>query len=188
MTDEQTIIERTRSGDINAFEVLVEIHKAHVFRIVGRYLTEQDDIADVAQTVFIRAFQSLPGYRGEAPFEHWLSRIAVRSCYDFWRKERRKMEVPLNAEHLALIDSNASLDLFREEAAIGRAAEVLQWAMSKLTAEDRMALSLLYMDGYPEKEAAEILGWSLPKIKSRAFRARKVLEREVKKLLEKVSI
>ena len=104
-------------------------------------------------------------FRGQTPFEHWLSGIAVRTCYDFWRARRRE-ELPVSAlttEHQAWMDhvqAAESDDQFREQAKQQEAAELLQWALGHLSAENRLVLTLVHLDGYSVREAARLLGWS----------------------------
>ena len=119
----------------------------------------------------MKAYQKLKSFRGEAPFEHWVSRIAVHSCYDFLRQTRHDREnVPLDGIEIGMLDNVSARD----------ATEVLQWAMARLSAEERLVITLLELEEKSVRETAELTGWSESNVKVRAFRARQAL----KKILE----
>lgn len=180
--DDAGIITRVLGGDNNAFEQLIERHKVRVFAVVSRHVPI-GDVAEVAQGVFIRAWRGLRNFRGESPFSHWLSKLAVRECYDFWRERARRREFVggnLSAENVArlaaLLNAGAreisnSLESRRE------AREIVTWALGKLSAADRIVITLLYAEECSIDEAAELLGWSATNVKVRAFRARRLLRK-----------
>jgi RNA polymerase sigma-70 factor (ECF subfamily) len=124
----------------------------------------------------------LPGFKQEGSFRQWLSAIAVRTCYDFWRKRYRSRELPmsdLTDSHQAWLEktlSNQSDKSFHEKGSEKEARELLYWALSKLSARDRMVIELVYLEGLSVKEAAGLLGWSVANVKVRSFRSRKKLE------------
>jgi RNA polymerase sigma-70 factor, ECF subfamily len=90
------IIQHVLSGQSRAFEILLERYAPVVFGIVGRHVP-QAQVEDVAQEVFIRAYRSLSSYTGQSQFNRWLSKIAVRSCCDYWRSHRAR-EIPESPE------------------------------------------------------------------------------------------
>jgi RNA polymerase sigma-70 factor (ECF subfamily) len=114
------------------------------------------------------------------PFEHWLAGIAVRTCYDFWRARARE-DVPVSAlseDHQRWIEqtlSSQSDRQFRDQTAKQEAADVLEWALRQLSPENRAVLTLVHLDGYSVREAAQLLGWTLVNVKVRAYRARKAM-------------
>ena len=126
------------------FAELIARYQQHVAKITNRHVPS-DRVAEVAHDVFVRAYTSLSSFSGQTPFEHWLSGIAVRTCYDFWRARRRE-ELPVSAlttEHQAWMDhvlAAESDDQFREQARRQEAAELLQWALGHLSAENRLVL------------------------------------------------
>src|SRR5262249_33244260 len=79
-------------GDSASFEPLVKKYSPRVFATARRYARRESEIEDIVQEVWAKAFQKLRTYRGEAPFEHWLMRLAVRTCYDFLRNHQRSRE------------------------------------------------------------------------------------------------
>jgi RNA polymerase sigma-70 factor (ECF subfamily) len=148
--------------------------------IIKKHLPHNQAV-DTAQDVFIRAYRSLPTFKADSGFEQWLSTIAVRTCYDFWRKHYRSREFPMSSfteKHQvwleeALSDESSQSD--HERGLQKEAREILDWALDRLSAEDRMVLELVYLEGHSVKEAARLLGWSTANVKVRSFRSRKKL-------------
>lgn len=170
-TDDR-LIEATISGDDEAFTELVRRHKRKVFRIVARFVRNDLELDDICQEVFIKVYQNLNKYRGDAPFEHWLSKIAVNACYDDLRKQRREgHNVPLD-DVIFLIRDPAS-----EEIAGNEAWDILKHAFAKLRPEEQLVITLLNLEEKSVLEVAALTGWSESKVKVRAFRARKELKR-----------
>jgi len=174
------IVRRVVNGDTEAFGKLIERYKHHVLTIVKRH-APYDRVEELTQEVFVGAFQSLPKFKKAGSFKSWLSAIAVRRCYDFWRKQYRSMEVSmstLDRDHgqwleqaIADQSDNAWQDYGRRH----EARQVLDWALAKLGPEDRIVLELVYLEGLSVKEAAQQLGWSVANVKVRSFRSRKKL-------------
>ena len=80
------------NGDTVSFEPLIQKYSPRVFATVRRYARLDREVEDIAQEIWIKAFQKLGSFRGDAPFEHWLMRMAVRICYDFLRAHRRNRQ------------------------------------------------------------------------------------------------
>ena len=181
VADDLEVIDRVLHGEIDLFAELITRYQQHVARIVNRHVPP-DRVAEVAHDVFVRAYSGLPGFSGRAPFEHWLSSIAVRTCYQFWRTIRQE-ELPASAlttEHQQWMErvlTAESEDRFREQARRREATELLQWALSHLSAENRLVLTLVYLEGYSAREAGSLLGWSIAKVKVRAYRAKRALRK-----------
>jgi RNA polymerase sigma-70 factor (ECF subfamily) len=181
MPSDAEIIRRVIDGDVNFFEQLLKRYQDHVLRIVKKHVP-YNEVEEMAQEVFVRAYQALPGFKQEGSFRQWLSAIAVRVCYDFWRKRYRSRELPMSdltdshRDWLEKTLSNQSDLLFNERSHTEEARELLDWALSKLSAEERMVLELVYLEGLSVKEAARLLGWSVANVKVRSFRSRKKLE------------
>lgn len=166
------------NGDDRAFEILLERYRPLVARIVNAKVP-RDQAVELVHEVFIRAFESLANYRPLKPFGHWLSILAVRACHDFWRGRYASREVPQSA-------LSEAQQVWLEAAASGEgpgeslhqrleARELLDWALGHLKPEDRLALTLVHLEGHSMAEAAELLGWSVASVKVRTFRARRKL-------------
>lgn len=169
------------SGNEAAFAVLFERHRRLVTRLAYRFFYRREQVEDIVQESFASAYFALSAYRGghERSFTAWLSRITVRACYDALQRSRRTESVmsELNEDEQALFaqrlrDSGGS-DV--ESKAISRdlAAKLLQ----RLEPDDRLVLTLLSVADLSVAETAALTGWSVPKVKMRAHRARKALRR-----------
>lgn len=185
---DKVIIERVLHGQVNAFETLLEKYRDHVFGIVLKHVP-YDKAEEVAHDAFVRTYRSLSTFNGSGSFKHWLSGITVRCCYDFWREHYKNREWPISSlseDHQKWVDSllaTRSLESLHEEARQQEAQEVLEWAMDRLSAEDRTVLTLVYLDDFPVKETANLLRWSITKVKVRAHRARHRLRKLLSDLL-----
>lgn len=179
LTDAE-LIAQVRAGDVNAYEPLIERHREQVFAIVARHVPGAQ-VAESAHEVFVRAFLSLASYRAEKPFAHWLSRIAMRTCYDFWRQQKRRPETPAsvldddNQEWLERAAQGLAREAFEHETTQREAGEVLDWALAQVSASDRMVLTMLHRDGHSVADIATLLGWTQTRVKVTAFRARRKL-------------
>lgn len=176
------IVRRITDGDVNAYEHLVKKYKRYVFKIVNKHIP-YEQVEETAQDVFVRAYQSLPNFKKKSSFKQWLAKITVRTCYDFWRKAYRNRELPMSSltenqkDWLGKVIAEQASQAFYEEGAQKEAAEVLNYALDRMSAEDRMVLELIYLEGLSGKEAAALLGWSVANVKIRSFRARKKLHK-----------
>ncbi len=185
--DDLDIISEVLGGDTDRFEELIDRHREHVFRIVGRRVP-RDDIEEVAHDVFVRAWSSLPSFRNDSPFQWWLSKIAVRTCHDYWRERYRSKETPASSlgedladwlEGAAGGEPDAS---FNSAESRMHARDAMMKALSRLSPSDRAVIELVHLEERPVREAADLLGWTVSNVKVRAHRARKKL----KKILEKM--
>ena len=86
------LIAAVRGGDSASFETLIQRHSPRVFSTARRYARRDDEVEDVVQEVWLKAYQKLCTFRGDAPFEHWLMRLAVRTSYDFRQAHQRNRE------------------------------------------------------------------------------------------------
>jgi len=175
------IVRQVVEGNVNAFELLLKRHQELVLRIAKKHLPPHD-LEETVQDIFVRAYRSLTSFKGSGDFSHWLSAIAVKTCYDYWRRAYRAKEISLSRLTEGQMQWLAKVMAGGPEAsgACGsqrEAREVLDWALAKLSAEDRMVLELIYFDGNTVKEAAELLGWSVSNVKVRSFRSRKKLKK-----------
>src|SRR6266571_7151956 len=90
---EAELIAAVLKGDAVSFEPLIQKYSPRVFATARRYARLEREVEDIAQEVWFKAFQKLGSFRGEAPFEHWLMRLTVRTCYDFLRAHQRNREM-----------------------------------------------------------------------------------------------
>ena len=183
------IVRQVLDGYVNAFESLLIRYEELVLKIVKKHVP-YNDVEETTQDVFMRVYKSLSNFKGTSDFKHWLSSITVRTCYDYWRKSYRSREVPMSSltekhqKWLEEVISDQSEQSLHEKGLQSDARELLDWALRKLSAEDRMVLELMYLEGLSGKEAADLLGWSVANVKVRSFRARKKLQKLLTRLME----
>jgi RNA polymerase sigma-70 factor (ECF subfamily) len=176
------IVRQVLDGNVNAFEALLRRYELLVLKIVKKHVP-RSEVEETAQNVFVRAYQSLPTFQGRSDFSQWLSSIAVRTCYDYWRKAYRSHEIAMasltekHRDWLEQVISEGSEHAVHEQGSQKEARELLDWALGKLSAEDRMVLEMVYLEELSVKETADLLGWSVANVKVRSFRSRKKLEK-----------
>lgn len=172
-------------GDAASFEPLVKKYSPRIFGTARRYARREDEVADIVQEIWLKAFQKLASFRGEAPFEHWLMRLAVRTCYDFLRAHQRNRESSFTdltepeddwLERFAADPASAPEDS-------AAAKQLIDRALEQLSPPARMVITLLEIEDRPVKEIAQLTGWSVPLVKVRAFRARA----ELRKILARMA-
>lgn len=185
MNDDSERISAVLKGDLASFEPLVKKYQPRVFATARRYARRESEVEDIVQEVFLKAYQKLGSYRGEAPFEHWLMRLAVHTCYDFLRAHQRNREIALSdlGDHeIDWLDRLlAQPDTAEDTAAAAR--EWVQRALEQLSPAARLVITLLEIEDHSVKEIAQLTGWSVPLVKVRAFRARKQMRKYLEKIL-----
>lgn len=182
------VIAAIRAGDAALFEELVRRYQSRLFATARRYARREVEVEDIVQQILVRVFQNLDSWRGDAPFEHWIMRIAVRVCYDALRVHQRNREQPiteLSTEESDWLENHATAP----EASTtdsDAARSLVTRAFEQLAPASRLILTLLEIEDRPVREIAELTGWSVPLVKVRAFRARAEMRRVLSRMgLEK---
>ncbi|MFO7898135.1 MAG: sigma-70 family RNA polymerase sigma factor [Planctomycetota bacterium] len=158
-------IEATLAGDDDAFRRLVERYETPIARLMWRFARDRGQCEELTQDVFVEAYLSLNTYRGEAPFLHWLRRIGTRVGYRFWRRRGRESDT-------ARLDDVAPQAAASDPIDPAAAAEIVDRLLAQLAPDDRLVLTLAYLEGSTMKEIAEQTGWTEDAAKMRAYRAR----------------
>ena len=181
---EAELIAAVLKGDSASFEPLVLKYSPRVFATARRYARRESEVEDIAQEVWLKAFDKLGSFRGEAPFEHWLMRLTVRTCYDFLRGHQRNRESSFSdlsepesdwLERFVTAPESASENADAAKMLVGRVLE-------RLSPQARLVITLLEIEDRSVKEIARLTGWSVPLVKVRAFRARAEMRRIVSKM------
>lgn len=182
------LVQRAQAGDTAAAEALVEALYPLVWRIVRARRPVRMAEEDLAQEVFRKVFQHLADWRqGSVSIEHWVARIASRTCLDALRAERRRPELrqaDLSVQELEWLEyMQSSSTSTPPTTSTGTAAsELIQKLLAMLPTSDRTVLEMLDLEERSTSEIASLLGWSRPLVKVRAFRARLRLRKLVKEL------
>ena len=173
-------IDRVLDGEVDAFAVVVRTFRNLVAADLARRLPAQD-VQDVAQDAFVRAYRALPAFRGEAPVRVWLLRIARRAAMDFWRRRYRRRDRlldDLDDAARAHIEARRQDQIALERAdreAEDNARRRVEAALLRLSPNDRAVITLVDLEDRSMQEAAEVLHCGLSAVKVRAFRARRRL-------------
>jgi RNA polymerase sigma-70 factor (ECF subfamily) len=183
--DEAACLARVRAGDPCASRELIHHLYPLVAKVVRAYLPRGHSAEDWQQEVFWRVFDRLAQFRGQAPLEHWVSRIAVNTCLDQLRarKTRELRWSDLNEGEAELLGASLT---DRAEQAPGQALaarELVSRLLEGLKPEDRAVIQMLDLEEKSVAEAARLLGWTATGTKVRAFRARKRMRAMLERML-----
>lgn len=181
-TDKDLIVEVLK-GITESFEPLVVKYQPRVFSLARRYARRENEVEDIVQTVFLKAYSKLSSYRGDAPFEHWLMRTATYTCYDFLRKHQRNRE--WNASDLSEEENDWFENIGEEskdETNPKAAKSLVDKLLNELKPQDRHIIILLDLEEKSVKEIAEITGLSESNVKVKAHRAREKMRQAIVRL------
>ena len=179
------LIAAVLKGDAASFEPLIKKYQPRVFSTARRYARRESEVEDIVQEIFLKAFQKLKSFRGEAPFEHWLMRLAVRTCYDFLRGHQRNRETSfseLTEPETEWLDRFVVQPDDASESA-SAARDLVNKILEQLSPAGRLVITLLEIEDRSVKEISALTGWSVPLVKVRAFRARA----EMRKIVVRIS-
>lgn len=174
--EDRELVRQAQNGNDTAFEELVRRHQQRVFALVGGILRRREDVEDVAQQVFLKAFVSIKRFDQRAAFSTWLYKISVNECWDYLRKKKVRplvYESDLSEEQVSRLDGIVSLD--RPPVGPSERAEtrdLIEHMLEKLPEQDRQLLLLKEVEGFSVEELAEILKLNVNTVKVRLFRAR----------------
>lgn len=186
-TDQQ-LVARAQKGDTRAFDVLVLKYQHRIFGLIGRYISDADEVQDVAQEAFIKAFRALPRFRGDSAFYTWLYRIAINTAKNYLvSRSRRPPGSDVDHEDAEHYESAGSLHEIEtpENALFGAELKaVVEKAIGALPDDLRTAVTLREFDGLSYEDIADIMDCPVGTVRSRIFRAREAIDARVKEQLE----
>lgn len=182
------LIQRIQHGEQQAFSILVRKYQTRVANILTRYVRCSGDIPDVTQEVFIKVYKSLPNFRGDSAFYTWLFRITVNTAKNYLTSQsRRPPSSDIDAEEADSYDGSGALKDHDNPESILHSQEVkrvILKAISDLPEELKAAITLRELEGLSYDEIAQIEGCPIGTVRSRIFRAREAIDKQLKPLLE----
>jgi len=185
VTDDRELVRRAQDGNKEAFEELVRRHQHRVFAVAGGILRRREDVEDIAQQVFVKAYFSLKRFDQRAAFSTWLYKITVNECWDLLRKKKVRpllYESDLSEEQAQQFSSSERLDSGAEDISDKlQAQQQVENLLQSLDERDRMMLILKEVEGFAVEEIAEILDLNANTVKVRLFRARRRIVNQVRK-------
>ncbi len=185
-TDNQ-LVDLVLAGDGFAFEQIFDRHKRLVAIIAGRYFRRPDEIEEIIQISFAKAFTELKSFRGkyDRSLSSWLVRITSNACFDTLRSQKRKperLDCDLSeAEIDSIVKLTADNSLIAEKSLLNR--DLTEKLLARISDEDRILLQMIYSEEMSVADIAEIFGWSKSNVKIRAWRARSAVRKVLRKLL-----
>lgn len=184
-TDDRELVRRAQREDKEAFEELIRRHQHRVFAVAGGILRRREDVEDIAQQVFVKAYFSLKRFDQRAAFSTWLYKITVNECWDLLRKKKVRplvYESDLSEEQATQVmcaaeQVNPGPDISEKLAARENVDRLLQG----LDERDRLMLVLKEVEGYSIEEIAEVMNLNGNTVKVRLFRARRRVVSQARK-------
>ncbi len=187
VTDQQ-LVARVKKGDTRAFDLLVLKYQHRIFALISRYVHDSDEVQDVAQEAFIKAYRALPKFRGESAFYTWLYRIAINTAKNYLvSRSRRPPGSDVEVEDAEYYASGAALHEIEtpENALFGaELKEVVERAIRELPEDLRTAVTLREFDGLSYEDIADIMNCPVGTVRSRIFRAREAIDSQVREQLD----
>ena len=185
--DMAACLERVRQRDEEAARTLVGELYPLIMKIVRSHLPRRTDEEDLAQMVFGKIFLHLEQYSGNVPFEHWVSRVAVNTCLNALRAEKCRPELrwaDLSADEAEVMEKVVARSKEPDPSEQLTARELAHKMLESLPPKDRLILILLDLEEHSVQEIRQRTGWSASLIKVRAFRARKKLRKQFRRVME----
>jgi len=185
------IVRKVQAGDVAAFDRLILKYRERVLGIIYNMTSNREDAADLAQDAFIKAFQSINRFQGQASFFTWLYRIAVNSTVTHLRKNRLRSFFSLESIREDDPVSKELIDALTDRAGVNRDSfvrelqEKLNDAMQKLSINHRTVVTLFEIDGLSHQEIAEVMDCSVGTVRSRLHYAKQLLQVELQPYLLK---
>lgn len=186
---DQVLVARVQNGEKGAFDLLVRKYQHKVAKLISRYLSDRAEVEDITQEVFIKAYRGLGAFRGDSAFYTWLYRIAVNTAKNYLESQgRRPPSADIEIEGAELLEGvNGLRDLGTPERNLltDEIADTVNRVIGALPADLRMAITLRDLDGLSYEEIAHVMECPIGTVRSRIFRAREAIDKELRPLLER---
>lgn len=179
--NEKLLLERSKAGDVAAFEILIEAYQKKIFNLAYRILGNYDDAGDQAQEALIRIFKSIANFKEQSSFSTWVYRITTNVCLDEIRKKKNKRVLSLD-EEIHVEDGEMKRQIISDDPLPDEIAEreelrsIVSSAIESLPEEQRIVITLRDIQGLSYEEIAEVLDCPSGTVKSRINRARQALK------------
>ncbi|MDW5415914.1 MULTISPECIES: RNA polymerase sigma factor RpoE [unclassified Iodobacter] len=186
---DQELVVRAQAGDKRAFELLVVKYQRRVARLLSRLIRDQNEIEDVSQESFIKAYRALPSFRGESAFYTWLYRIAINTAKNHLSTLGRRPQLlaDYEDEEGESLDAAAQIpDYHTPETELSnrQIVSTVNAVVDELPSELRTAITLREMDGLSYEDIAAVMNCPIGTVRSRIFRAREAIASKLRPLLD----
>ena len=177
------LVERVKRGDKRAFDVLVLKYQHKIVGLVGRYIRDSDEVLDVTQEAFIKAYRAIPRFRGDSAFYTWLYRIAINTDKNYLvSRSRRPPDSDIDVSDGEFQPDSAVLrDVASPESTLAteQLEKVIYSAIDNLPEELKVAVMLREFEGLSYEEIAVVMECPVGTVRSRIFRAREAIEKSI---------
>ena len=182
------LVKRVQEGDTRAFDVLVQKYQQKVINLVGRFVSDHSECQDVAQETFIKAYRAIGSFRGDSQFYTWLYRIASNTAKNHLvTRSRKSPGYSVEIEDAQHFEGESGLKEYANPEnllATSQIEETVFTAIQNLPDDLKTAITLREIEGLSYEEIADVMGCPVGTVRSRIFRAREAIDKELKPLLE----
>jgi RNA polymerase sigma-70 factor (ECF subfamily) len=181
-TNDRQLVERVQRGDKRAFDILVLKYQHKIAGLISRYVRDSDEVQDVTQEAFIKAYRALPRFRGDSAFYTWLYRIAINTAKNYLvSRSRRPPDTDIDVDGEFQADFAVLKDVAGPESrlATDQLQKVIFDAIENLPEELKVAVTLREFEGMSYEEIAEVMECPVGTVRSRIFRAREAIEKSI---------
>lgn len=186
MEPDGVLVDRCKKGDVNSFELLVLKYQRKIFSIIYRLTNDPEDVEDIAQEVFLKAYKALDNFKGKSSFYTWIYRIAVNTCFNYKKTKKENQYQNLESDSESDKFFNAAENLLETDQLIERQelSKKINEAINSLSEEQRTIIILRDVEGVSYDEIGKILGCPSGTVRSRLFRARQELKTKLENYIE----
>ncbi|MEI8034826.1 MAG: RNA polymerase sigma factor RpoE [Betaproteobacteria bacterium] len=186
---DQQLVERAQRGDKHAFEMLVLKYQRKLIRLLSRFIRDANEVEDVAQEAFIKAYKALPNFRGESAFYTWLYRIGINTAKNYLVAMGRRAPTSTDsnaeeAEELGESELLVDVNTPENEMMSRQVAKTVNQSLEKLPEDLRTAITLREIEGLSYEEIALMMNCPIGTIRSRIFRAREAIATQLRPMLD----
>ncbi|ROV55473.1 RNA polymerase sigma factor RpoE [Neisseria chenwenguii] len=187
---DRMLVERAQKGEQKAFEMLMSKYQRRLIRLISRFISDEHEVNDVTQEAMIRAYRALPNFRGESAFYTWLYRISINTAKNYLANSGKRPFVSAEAANeegdvLDLVDQVADHHTPEAEMINREILQTVETAISKLPDDLKKAITLRELEGMSYEEIAQIMDCPIGTVRSRIFRAREVIAKDLRPLLDR---
>ena len=179
---DKKLVERVKRGDKRAFDILTLKYQHKIVALISRYLNDVDEVMDITQEAFLKAYRALPSFRGDSAFYTWLYRISINTAKNHLVSRSRRppdtdidVDGEFQADFVVLKDESGPENTLAKD----QLEKVIFSAMDELPEDLKLALSLREFEGLSYEEIAEVMECPVGTVRSRIFRAREAIEKRI---------
>lgn len=182
------LVERVQAGDTRAFDLLVQKYQHKVINLVGRFVSDPAECQDIAQDAFIKAYRAIDKFRGDSQFYTWLYRITANTAKNYLAARARKApSYAVDVDDAEHFEGESRLKVFDNPENLLLTDEIRKTvfdAIDRLPEDLKTAITLREFDNLSYEDIAEVMNCPIGTVRSRIFRAREVIDKELRPLLE----